>query len=48
MNKHAEDSYVVVKNGDTLEKIARANNTTVGKILSLNANIKNKNKINIG
>lgn len=50
MNKHAEeeDSYVVVKNGDTLEKIARANNTTVGKLLSLNTNIKNKNKINIG
>lgn len=39
--------YVVQKN-DTLEKIARKNNTTVDDILSKNPKIKDKNKISIG
>jgi len=39
-------TYTVVK-GDTLSKIAKANGTTVDKLVSLNG-IKNKNLINVG
>lgn len=42
------EKIVVVKSGQTLEKIAKANNTTVERILALNKNIKNKNKIVAG
>ena len=37
-----------IKKGDTLGKIAKANGTTVAKIMELNPNIKNRNLINIG
>lgn len=37
-------NYYIVKKNDTLSKIAKNNNTTISKILSLN-NIKNKNLI---
>lgn len=40
--------FVVVKNGETLSKIAKDNNTTVDKILVLNKSIKDKNKISVG
>lgn len=47
-NKQHKAVVVVVKSGDTLEKIAKENNTTVNKILALNKTIKNPNKIGIG
>ena len=47
-NKQHKSVVVVVKSGDTLEKIAKENNTTVNKILALNKSIKNPNKIGIG
>lgn len=37
-----------VASGDTLSKIAKANNTTVSAILQNNPDIKNPNKINVG
>ena len=45
----ANSSYVTykVKKGDTLSKIAKANNTTIDALVKLNA-IKNPNVINIG
>lgn len=39
---------VVVKSGETLNKIAKDHNTTVDKILALNKSIKDPNKISIG
>ena len=40
---------VVVRSGDTLQKIAKANKTTVSKILDLNkSSIKDPNKIKVG
>ena len=39
---------VVVKGGDTLQKIAKDNNTTIDSILKLNKSIKDPNKIKIG
>ena len=39
---------VVVKNGETLSKIAKDHNTTVDKILALNKSIIDPNKIKIG
>lgn len=47
-NKQHKAVVVVVKSGDTLEKIAKENNTTVNKILALNKTIKNPDKIGIG
>lgn len=40
--------YVVVKNGDSLSKIAKAYKTTIGKLLSLNKTIQNPNSIHVG
>lgn len=47
-NKQHKAVVVIVKSGDTLEKIAKENNTTVNKILALNKTIKNPDKIGIG
>ena len=41
-------SIYYVKKGDTLTKIAKANNMTLAKLVSLNPQIKDINKINIG
>ena len=40
--------YYTVKAGDTLTAIARRNGTTVLRILELNKNISNPNKIYVG
>lgn len=42
---NAEYVYYKVKTGDTLNRIAYDNKTTVSKLLQLNKNVKNKNKI---
>ena len=42
-----EDKKIVVKSGDSLSKIAKANNTTVEALASMN-NIEDVNKISIG
>ena len=47
-HKMHKGSYVVVKAGDTLGKIAKDNKTTISKILELNKGITNPNKIAIG
>lgn len=47
-NKQHKPVIIVVKNGDTLGKIAKANNTTIQKILSLNNQIADPNKISVG
>lgn len=39
---------IVVKRGDTLGKIAKANKTTVSKLLELNKKLKNPNSIFVG
>ena len=39
---------VVVKSGETLNKIAKDHNTTVDKILALNKSITDPNKISVG
>ena len=38
----------VVKSGDTLSGIAKANNTTVHALMTLNPSIKDKNLIHVG
>lgn len=43
-----KQTYVTVKSGDTLAQIAKNNKTTVQKILELNRQIKDPNKISIG
>lgn len=47
-NRRRKAVVVIVKSGDTLQKIARDNKTTVDKILALNKSITNKNKIKVG
>jgi len=42
------NNHYIIKHGDNLTKIARANNTTVKALLKLNPSIKNPNKIYIG
>lgn len=44
----SKPAFVVVKDGDTLQKIAKDNKTTIDKILKLNKSIKDPNKIKIG
>ena len=44
----SHSNVVVVKPGDTLGKIAKANNTTVAKLIALNKDIKDPNAIRIG
>ena len=39
---------ITVQKGDRLETIAKRENTTVDRIMKLNPNIKNRNKINTG
>jgi nucleoid-associated protein YgaU len=41
----SNQSYYIVKAGDTLYQIAKKFNTTVEKIIKINPNIKNKNSI---
>lgn len=39
---------ILVKHGDTLQKIAKDNKTTIANIMKLNPSLKNPNKISIG
>lgn len=48
LRKNDNGKFVVVKNGDTLGKIAKDNKTQVAQILKLNPALKNPNKISIG
>lgn len=45
--KNAEKT-IIVKNGDTLSKIAKDNHTTIAKLLELNKDIKDPNAISVG
>ena len=47
-NKSSSSKTYTVKSGDTLDKIAKAHNTTVNSLLSLNPSISNANTIHTG
>ncbi|MED3692013.1 LysM peptidoglycan-binding domain-containing protein [Peribacillus butanolivorans] len=47
-NKSSSSKTYTVKSGDTLDKIAKAHNTTINSLLSLNPSISNANTIHTG
>ena len=47
-NSKNNGKFIVVKSGETLSEIAKANNTNISKLMKLNPNLKNPNKISIG